>query len=75
MNACSKPFVGVSSEYIFLKIIENLNMEYILCDQLSELILNNIPTLTSGKTEITFADSPFQIKKYFESKRVIAGDI
>ncbi|XP_054087725.1 uncharacterized protein LOC128922130 [Zeugodacus cucurbitae] len=71
----SEPFKNVDSEYKFLKELENLKhfkhpQKYVISNELSGIILNNNPTLTSAKAEIVLNDIPFQIKQFFESEGV-----
>ncbi|XP_050337860.1 uncharacterized protein LOC126764109 [Bactrocera neohumeralis] len=76
----SQPFYDLTTEYKFFKEIEKLDLykhtqKYIVSDELSEVILNNNPTLTSARTEITLSDIPFQIKKFFESKGILEATL
>ncbi|XP_067634761.1 uncharacterized protein [Eurosta solidaginis] len=76
MHCIYQPFSFVDTEYKFFNELENMQYfkppkKYVLSNELSVIALNNNPTLTGTKTEITLVDIPFQIKKFLESDSVL----
>ncbi|XP_067625781.1 uncharacterized protein [Eurosta solidaginis] len=67
------PFEHISSEYRFLKSIENEEIfkfpsSYTISEEISEIVINNSPGLHSNKVVGVIMPIKFQIAKYFQSK-------
>nr|XP_022904569.1 uncharacterized protein LOC111416710 isoform X2 [Onthophagus taurus] len=66
------PFKGIDTEYKFFKVITDIGIyqhpkSFTISNSVSEIIVNNSPTIESRLVEGCILDLHFQFKKYFET--------